>query len=329
MRRLLLALVMLGVAGSYPRLYPPATAGFTRSASNPILTATEAWEQTAVSEVVVHVEDGVWKMWYRGGWGNQGVGYATAPAGSDPTDPASWTKYAGNPVYGLGGSGRAGNDGGEPWVIKIDGTYWLYTTNNTAVPHRVNVATSSDGLAWTTQTSSISFPSGCSLWGNRVVWREGASSWKMLQEAHNGTIWQIYLYTSSDGLSWSIGNSGNPLTTLQVHVGGTYGGPKLAEQDGIIIPKRNGLYEIWYHAVNATGSLPSNIYRATSPDLITWTISPAGAILSPLGSGFEIDQVAGPNVIVVGAKGYLFYDGDDNSGAGSASIGAAVGSVTP
>lgn len=303
-----------GGAGAFP-LFPPGGAVWTRSPSNPILTATVAWEQTAVVEAMVRHEGGTtWKMWYRGGWSNQAVGYATS------TDGIAWTKSGSNPVYGQGGSSMAGNDGGQPWVMKDGSTYYLYATNND-VP-RVNVATSSDGIAWTTQSSTISLPASCTLWGNRTVWKEG-SAWKMLQEAYHSSVWNIYLYTSSDGFTWSIGNSGSPLSTLQVHAGGAYGGPKFANVSGEVQPKSGGLYQLWYHAANVSANLPTNIYHATSPDLITWTISPATPVLTLLGTGFEIDQTAGPDAVMVGTQSYLFYDGDDNASA-TAAIGVAL-----
>jgi sucrose-6-phosphate hydrolase SacC (GH32 family) len=315
MRRLLLVLVVLGVAGTFPRLLAPSGSAWTRSASNPLMTATLSWESTAMQEPMVLLENGLWKMWYTGGWSSVATGYATS------TDGITWTKYAGNPVYGQGGSGYAGGSN-CPQVTKVGSTYYLYSTDN-AVP-KVNIATSTDGITWTTQTPSISLPSGKTLWGNRVVWIEGAT-WKMLQEAGNSP-WEIYYYTSSDGLTWSIQNSGNPLTTLQVHAAGMYGGPTMAQQGGITIPKRGGLYEIWYHAAPGAGNTPTNIYRATSPDLITWT--QAGAALTHTGSGDEADQIADPAVIVVGSVAYLYYDAVVNA-TSTGKIMLATGVAAP
>jgi len=315
MRRLLLVLVMLGVAGVFPRLLPPSGSAWTRSASNPILSASLAWEETAMQEPMVILEDGVWKMWYTGGWANAATGYATSANG------ITWTKYASNPVYGQGGSGYSAGSS-HPQVTKVGSTYWLFATNN--APATVKVATSTDGIAWTTQTSSVSLPSGKTLWGNRVVWLEGAT-WKMLQEA-GSSPWEIYYYTSADGLTWTIQNSGNPLSTLQVFAAGMYGGPTMAQQGGITIPKRNGLYELWYHAAPNAGNTPTNIYRATSSDLITWTQS--GAALTRTGVGDEADQIADPSVVVVGNVAYLYYDAVINA-TSVGKIMLATGAVAP
>lgn len=291
---------MLGVAGSFPRLLPPSGASWTRSGSNPLISPALSWEETAVVEMVVILEDGVFKMWFRGGWNAEAIGYATS------ADGIHWTKYAGNPVYGLGGSGEAASVA-LPEIRKVGSTYYLFAIKHPFGIGGTNslvVATSTDGITWTPQTASISLPSGKTLWGNRVVWREG-STWKMLNEAGPST-WEMYLYTSSDGLTWSIQNSGNPLTTLQVHAGGAYGGPTFPTQDAIVIPKRNGVYELFYHAAPVSGNQPSHIYRATSSDLITWTQT--GGVLIATGSGEEIDQIADPSVIVAGSVAYLYYD---------------------
>jgi sucrose-6-phosphate hydrolase SacC (GH32 family) len=281
--------------GSFPPRFPPV-AGWSRSGSNPILSPSETWEETAVYEPVVLRTGATWRMWYGGGWDHPALGYATS------TDGITWTKYASNPVYGQGGSSYA-NTSASAEVIAIAGTLWLFTSggsSTTDVRSTFRVATSADGIAWTTQSSSISLPSGKTLWGNRTVWIEG-STWYMLQEA-GPTAWEIYLYTSSDGLTWSIANSGNPLTTLQVAGSGMYGGPNII--------RIGATYHLWYHAAPVSGNLPTNIYHATSTNRISWTQT--GAVLTYTGSGFEVDQVADPSVIVVSGTAYLFYDGDDN-----------------
>ena len=308
MRRILLA---AGSGGSFTTYFAPTDASWTRSGSNPIISATVAWEETGSGEPRVHTEGSAWKMWYNGGWTNEGQGYATS------TDGISWAKYVSNPVYGQGGSGVSG------WAVRgfvyLDGsTYYLYTSTGTNGPN-FSVATSSDGIAWTTQSSSATLPSGKTLWGNRAVWKEG-TAWKMLQEA--GTSWAIYLYTSTDGLSWAIGNGGSAVSGLQVSTD-NFGGPTIAMLNGIYAPKISGVYHIWYH--DGPGST-TDIYHATSSDLTTWTRN--GPVLTHAGTGFEIDQVADPSVLIVGATAYLFYTGVDNAGTTS-KIGLATAPAVP
>lgn len=322
------ALAVLGFGlmpyfGSASQTFPPTGANWTRSASSPVLSPSQAWEQTAVSEVARVISGVTWKMWYTGGWNNPGLGYATS------SDGITWTHYASNPVYGQGGSSYA-NSAASSFVMTPteSGTanYYLYTSGGsspTNIRTTFRVATSADGIAWTTAASSATLATGCTAWGNRVVWKE-SSTWYMLQEELTaGSTWAIYYYTSSDGLTWSIGNSGNALSTLQVHAGGMYGGPRFATVDTLLTPKVGSVYQLWFHAVNATGNLPTNIYHATSTDKITWTITPATPVLTYTGSGFEIDQVAGPVPVQVGTASYLYYDGDDN-GSSAAKIGLAL-----
>lgn len=293
------ALLAPAVGPFPPATVPPFDASWARQGA--ILQASVAWEETAVVEIVVTYDAGLFKAWYRGGWANGAIGYATS------TDGLSWTKYASNPVLGQGASGVAGN-AYQPWVLRVGATWYLYWSP-------FGVATSSDGITWTVQAHSISFPSGKTIWGNRVVWREG-SAWKMLQEAGGvGGHWATYLYTSSDGLTWAISNGGAALATLSPG-GDSYGGPKFANVYGTVTPQFDGLYHLWYHACAVGGAgLPTNIYHATSPDLITWTITSPNPVLTHTGAGFEVDQVAGPAPLIVDGTAFLYYDGDDNVGA--------------
>lgn len=301
--------------------YPPTNASWVRVPANPVLKASAPWEGNCVCENVVLYENGTYKMWYRGGWASEAIGYA------ESADGQNWTKSANNPVYGGGGS-NVHTSPGEPWVSKIDGIYWLYTTDNSG-PF-MNVSLSIDGMLWTPQSSSCALPPGGSLWGNRVVWREGGDTWLMLQEAMAQGAWQIYLFTSVDGLVWSIENGGAPLSTLQVHSGGMYGGPRFARLGSDLSPKfPDGLYHLWYHAGTDGGGLPTDIYHATSTDLLSWTISPSTPVLTHAGHGFEWDQVAGPVPVVAGeGPAFLFYDGDNND-LDTCSIGAAQAPAAP
>lgn len=307
-------------AGAFapPGTIPPFDASWTRSPDNPILVPSLAWEQTSVVEPCVRIEGNAYRMWYTGGWANPGIGHATNAG--DPTDPADWVKAAA-PVYGQGGSSWAGN-AGQPEVFVDGSTYYLYVSNNAAPA--VRIATSSDGLAWTTQSSSVTLPSGKTLWGNRAVWKE-SGTWYMLQEA-GPTAWETYLYTSSDGLTWTIGNSGNALTTLRKHASGMYGGPNFASHGSVPAPTFSGTYRLWYHASAVSGNTPTDIYAASSADKITWTPG-ASPVLTHLGSGFEVDQVADPQVVVWMGTAYLFYDGVNNP-ASQGRIGVATAPAT-
>lgn len=321
---LLTGVVMLATyVGSPAGAFVPTGATWTRSASNPIITPTVAWESTAVAEVGGFVDHGSYLTgFYSAGWGSPGLGRFTT------TDGITVTKDAGNPVLGQGGSGLAGNIA-SPRVFLHAGVLHLYASSGSPLRSTtVHYTSTDDGETWSSASLSISLASGCTLWGNAEVWIEG-STWYRLQDEFHSTFWQVYLYTSSDGNTWSIANSGSPLSTLQVHAGDTYGGMRFALINGAITPKVGSVYELWFHAASAGATLPTDLYHATSssfpgtPD--SWTISPATPILTHLGTGFEIDQMAGPVPVLWKDQSFLYYDGDDNTHS-AASIGVALGS---
>lgn len=296
--------------------WPPFDASWTRSPSNPIITPTEAWETTAVSEPVVRWDGSQFRIWYSGGWDDPGMGYATY-------DGTTVTKYSGNPVLGQGGSGLAGNVA-SPWVHTEGSTLHCYYSGGSPLRSTMGHYTSTDGLAWTSASLSITLPSGTSLWGNRTIWKDG-TTYFMLQEAL-ATIWRIYLYTSSDLVTWTIQNGGAAYGSLSQDGSalGAWGGPRLAEVNGTLRPTFGGILHIWYHASNTTGNLPTDIYHASNVNWFNDSWQTNGPVLTHLGSSFEVDQVAGGSVLVVNGTAYLFYDGDDNTGSGAASIGVAT-----
>eukprot|EP01052_Picozoa_sp_SAG31_P020837 SAG31_NODE_1584_length_7827_cov_2.129788_5_plen_109_part_00 len=91
----------------------------------------------------------------------------------------------------------------------------------------------------------------------------------MLQECGTSEgVWEIFLYTGTSATEWKVANNGNPLKSLQRHTKSMFGGCHIATVDGEYVAKdSNGLYNIWYHA-GADGNLPTDIYHATSEDLI-------------------------------------------------------------
>ncbi len=294
--------------GSPPYTFPPIAPVWTRSPENPILEPADPWEQTSIQEPDVHyVGPGDWRMWAKGGWGTTGLGYYTS------ADGVAWTPHGSNPVLGGGGSGFA-PEISQPCIFKDGATFYCYfNSGGDSDPNTPRYATSADGIAWTVGGAGtyVTNPGAITQWGNRTVWKEG-SNWYMLQEARSGGRWKIYYLTSANGTSWTIGNSSNPLTTLAVVAGGTYGGPTVAEVDGVLTPKIGSVYHLWYHATPLTGvDTPTNIYHSTSTDRITWTTPTL--VLSRLGTGDEMDQIADPSVVQVGSQSYLYYAGVNNT----------------
>lgn len=273
-----------------------------RRVQQPLLSASQAWEVTAVQEPDVLYDAGTWKMWYTGDWTNAGMGYATCSG--DPTVPANWTKYASNPVLGQGGSSVAGFVSGHN-VAKIDGTYYAFYYD-TLGGGNLKVTTSSDGIAWDTPTTAVASNStaGITGWANSFIWKEG-SNWLGILDGRStdsGTPWVVYNMTSSDGLTWTPGTR---LTSLAYAGHPTYGGLSLANAGA----KINGRYVAFYHT-GSPGFTYSDVVGAWSTDLINWTQT--GYILRHSASVYEIDQVADPYVVEQGGKTYMFTDGVNN-----------------
>ena len=261
-----------------------------------------SWEAPGILEPSVLYEDGVFKMWYRGGGlhasPDSQVGYATS------SDGLTWTRHGSNPILGAGVGGEAAN-AFEPNMYHDGSTYYLYY--NTA--STMKVATSATGLAsFTIANTGLSLPTGAIYFGNSTVWREGAS-WYMLFDAYLNVpdYWGVYYATSANGTSWTLANGGAQLTSLRIVVDGTYGSMHMAEG----MPTIDGKYHAWYHASDVDSNIYSDIYHAYSTDRINWTIVTPSPILTRLGTDYEITQIADPAIIEVSGTSYMFYDADD------------------
>lgn len=238
------------------------------------------------------------RMWYRGGWGTPVVGVATS------TDGKSFRKDPRSPVF----------SGAQPHVFKVPGgQYWLHA-NQGPSGRNTTIATSTDGYNWTAATDGVSFeqPDGVSGGGNRVFWKASSGEWFCLQELGMfGSTYQIFLYTSQDGLAWKLENSGKPVHGLQPAPGAPVSGPSFASIDGELRPRGpDGRYSLWYHATNGTGFTPSDIYHAYSDDLVSWT--GIELVLRHTGTDDEFDQAADPHPVIGNDRAFLFFDGENN-----------------
>lgn len=288
---------------------------WTRSAANPVLIGTEAWEEDTVLEPNVLHENGIFKLWYRGGgWDTtSSLGYATS------TDGANFTKYSTDPIFGEGFGGYAGSVL-CPNIFKHADYYYLYFTDTLLGGGDLYVSRSADGItSWSAPVKILDSATYgfVNQFANSHVWVEEGNQFHMLHEGRlSAGTWFIMHSTSTDLMSgWAV-VSGGGLTDLQVAAGGMYGGSAMPHP-----PKRNGQYVLYYHAAPGSGNLPTNIYRSESADLAIW--STPELVLEFAGGGFEDDQVADPCVLEVDGKSYLYYDGDDNV-AENAAVGLLV-----
>jgi hypothetical protein len=265
---------------------------FTRQGE--VLADSGAFEPFVIYEtgpqIIADSGQSVYKMWYSKA--TTGICYA------ESSDGLTWQKYVSNPVI---------NTHYRCSVIKVGATYYLYAspTDDT----QIDLYTSSDGLSWTPDAGNpvIARPGagwGSSKLANSYVWKEGANDWRMLLEGNGGIYnWSIAYYTSSDGISWAIQNAGNPVLS---HTNGMVGGPWL-KKDG-------STYYLFVHSA-VDGNAPTDIYRFTSTDLITWTQYPVGPVLWRYtdDEGRLINgQIADACIVEVGGTMYLFYDASEN-----------------
>lgn len=320
MRRLLMA----GGGGSFTP--PPSVqeqGSWVRDAGNPIITATLVWEYSGIQEPsVIYDGPGDWKMLARAAWtGTSAIEYFTS------TDGIAWTrpKEFDTPSAVLGhGSGGEAADCHYPTYIKVGSDYWCYYVSGNPASGPYHRATATDGFTFSYVAGmSITQPAGRASWGNCYVFEEGGSFYGLFEagDTDGSPVWETYLYTSADGITWSIGNGGSPLSSLQVAAGGMYGGPWMPAT-----PQIGGRYQLWYHAAPAAGDSPTDLYHATSTDLINWTQVTPNPILTRLGSPtFEDLQIADCCVLEVAGTSYLYYSGLNDSGSPQlASIGLAT-----
>lgn len=226
------------------------------------------------------------KMWYSSEWNSPALNYA------ESRDGVTWTKYASNPII----SGHC-----RSYVVRVGSTYYLYAANTAAT--QIDLYTSSDGVAWTLDTSAAVALGAGGAWDNRVianlvVWNEGGSAWKMLYEAAGTTgPFKIGYATSTDGKAWTKSGS-NPVIAET----GSRGGP------GIF--KSGSTYWLWVHG-SPTDMLPTDFHRYTSTNLTSWSASPSGIIFSRKvadeGLDLDVGQVADPAYVQVNGSVYLFF----------------------
>lgn len=252
----------------------------------------------------------VYKMWLKGGWNTSHINYY------ESYDGISWTPYGSNPLI-TGGTE-------QPHIFKDGATYYLYFRVGFE-GYAFKRYSSSDGVNWTLDSASTLGVGGVGAWdhfslGNIFVWKEGASDWRAIYEALNasGGTWKLGYATSSDGLTWSKSGS-NPVIAET----GSTGGPFIYKDLG-------GTYWMWVHH-SPTGSLPTDLERYYSTDLITWTRKPTRNTLWRVGSGegagTSVGQIADPTMLEINGKLYMWLgtnpDGSGPDGHGTISLKTA------
>lgn len=270
------------------------------SARKVVLSPTLSWEQGCVQEPSVWYYGGAWHMTYTGGWGNAGIGYATAP---NPQGP--WTKNP-TPVLGLGYGGMALNVSAHMEFCEDGTVYSYYPSQPGGGDLMVATASATSPASFTTQGVALMHTSAVAAIVNSHLYRRGPGDYVLTFESKAVTAWP----------QWQIGyaTGTSPLGPFTVQ---TFPLPTLSRGDstamygGPWITKQDDLWVLYYHA-SKTQNLPTDIYRATSPDLVTW--SPTAVPLIRRTLAVEVDQVADFTMAAnpSGGPRYAFWSAQDN-----------------
>jgi hypothetical protein len=230
-------------------------------------------------------QSSVFKMWHTCGWSQGNICYA------ESTDGSHFVRYnGGKPI--ISGTGRS-------FVLRLGTTYYLFTTQevNGVAWDRYE---SSDGIQW-----KLTFPRvltlGSAPWekvcGNIFVWIENSTWYAMYEAGSTDGTWRVGLATSPDGISWTK-NATNPVISKP-----SCGGPE--------IHKINGTYYMWAQCSSQTRTIPDDIYRWRSNDLLTWTPEVVEIRRQTPDEGSpdnDQSQVADPSMVEVNGAVYLYYD---------------------
>lgn len=233
----------------------------------------------------------------------------TADAGPScsPPDPAPGVGPSGYPMDGWGWASHgviledpdAGANEGllAPSLVERDGTLHLFYTRKAGALHRIWHAESTDGATWTGAAEATGLGDDPVLAYPAVLVEDG----RFRMWVGSGTF---DLAESEDGVAWTIVAE----SVLRPSDVGGFGALSLLYPT--VAPTPDG-YVMWFTGYDGA---QLRIGRATSPDGVAWTVSPAEPVLSPgAATGFDNKAVAGPHALRVGDQWLLWYGGYDTS----------------
>jgi hypothetical protein len=242
----------------------------------------------------------VFKTWFMD---STGIRYA------ESLDGKSWTVKSGTIVA----------TGSWPTVFKNGGTYYLYYQTAYYPGTGTTVATSTDGINFVVQSTGQLPTGSVGAWDASSVYQlfvveVSGGVWKALYTGQSSTSFILSLgyATSSDGITWTKGNGGNP-----VWFNGS----------APFVTKIGSTYYAWLNYTNFWQSFggqqpldaPTDIYRIQSTDLINWTglTSALPRTLSTEGADSSSGQTGNAAIVQVGSTSYMFYMGTTQGFTGS------------
>jgi predicted GH43/DUF377 family glycosyl hydrolase len=216
----------------------------------------------------------------------------------------------------------------RPSMIKLpDGTYRLYYAGNN-VPDvesgfQIGLATSPDGIAWSTNTGNPVLTPGepgsfdeLSIGGARVLLKDG-EYWMWYAGMSGAEKMSIGLAKSQDGIVWEKkgkvlaldveGEESNEVGVADAHV--TWNGTE---------------FEMFYAVLQDYGQLLGPIWHATSPDGIGWIKDGSPILRRGDETSWTGQGIGSPSVLLEGDTYRMWYSGTHTDGATFFAIGIGV-----
>ncbi|MGH7494613.1 MAG: LamG-like jellyroll fold domain-containing protein [bacterium] len=231
-----------------------------------------------------------------------------------------WQQYEGNPILTPTASWEMGNGLLGPRVLKVANQYKMWYSG-LGSNWQLGFATSEDGIHWTKSSSnpvlrpghSGDFDSQLAHYG-AVLFHEG--QYWMWYSGHNGSVWQIGLAASPDGINWTK-HSNNPV--LGVGSGAAW------DALGVIAPAvvfDGHTFRMWY---NGNGSVIAQACGyAESTDGMHWQKYEHNPVFTPVPSDWESRAVGVNSVMLHDGLYHAWYGA--TSGAVTNGFGYATSS---
>ena len=301
-------------------LFSSAQINWEKYEGNPVLNSgTADWESSSVSFPFVRKEGDIWKMWYNGQNASYTrIGYATS------NDGISWTKYASNPVMGVGTAGSWDDEGVfNPQIIFDGSVYHMWYggwdgTLRASPPWigngRWGYATSNDGINWT-KADSINPVLGLGnpgewdadgLYGSSIMYID--SLFHCWYGGLNGINGRIGHATSVDGKHWQRDTLNNPV--LDIGAAGEWDALYVF-MPYVLYNADSARYEMAY--TGGTDHEATHIGFATSADGKIWTKNPNNPVLRPGPELWDGGSVWSPNFLIENAMYKMWFSGNGSN----------------